>query len=184
MAEVMIGIDPHKSSHTAVAIGSGEEPLSELQVAACPSQAGTLLAWAAAWPERTWAVEGAAGLGHLLAQQLVRLGRAGAHLQLAQLLFRQPDRHRGMRALVRVDPNHHFRHQHTPDRSHRTGKPRRACLITVLALAPLSNHAAARPGGLAPRSKARSPARPAGGSGASPPGHPNATADRSAPGCN
>jgi len=45
-----------------------------LQVAACPSQAGTLLAWAAAWPERTWAVEGAAGLGHLLAQQLVAAG--------------------------------------------------------------------------------------------------------------
>src|SRR6266516_3176211 len=74
MAEVMIGIDPHKSSHTAVAIGSGEEPLGELQVHACPSQAGTLLAWAAAWPERTWAVEGAAGLGHLLAQQLVAAG--------------------------------------------------------------------------------------------------------------
>jgi transposase len=74
MAEVMIGIDPHKSSHTAVAIGSGEEPLGELQVYACPSQAGTLLAWAAAWPERTWAVEGAAGLGHLLAQQLVAAG--------------------------------------------------------------------------------------------------------------
>ena len=26
------------------------------------------------WPERTWAVEGAAGLGHLLAQQLVAAG--------------------------------------------------------------------------------------------------------------
>ena len=74
MAEVIIRIDPHKSSHTAVAIGSGEEPLGELQVHACPSQAGTLLAWAAAWPERTWAVEGAAGLGHLLAQQLVAAG--------------------------------------------------------------------------------------------------------------
>jgi len=74
MAEVMIGIDPHKNSHTAVAIGSAEEPLGELQVQACPSQAETLLAWAAAWPERTWAVEGAAGLGHLLAQQLVAAG--------------------------------------------------------------------------------------------------------------
>src|SRR5215468_10653312 len=30
--------------------------------------------WAAAWPERTWAVEGARGLGHLLAQQLVAAG--------------------------------------------------------------------------------------------------------------
>ena len=74
MAEVMIGIDPHKSSHTAVAIGAGEEPLGELQVHACPSQAEQLLAWAAAWPERAWAVEGAAGLGHLLAQQLVAAG--------------------------------------------------------------------------------------------------------------
>jgi hypothetical protein len=74
MAEVMIGIDPHKSSHTAVAIGPGEEPLGELQVQACPSQAGQLLAWAAGWPERAWAVEGAAGLGHLLAQQLVAAG--------------------------------------------------------------------------------------------------------------
>jgi transposase len=74
MAEVMIGIDPHKSSHTAVAIGPGEEPLGQLQVQACPAQAEQLLAWAAGWPERAWAVEGAAGLGHLLAQQLVAAG--------------------------------------------------------------------------------------------------------------
>ena len=26
------------------------------------------------WPERAWAIEGAAGLGHLLAQQLVAAG--------------------------------------------------------------------------------------------------------------
>ena len=32
------------------------------------------MAWAAAWQERTWAVEGAGGLGHLLAQQLVAAG--------------------------------------------------------------------------------------------------------------
>ena len=44
MVEVMIGIDPHKSSHTAVAIGVGEEPLGELRVDACPSQAEQLLA--------------------------------------------------------------------------------------------------------------------------------------------
>ncbi len=74
MAEVMIGIDPHKGSHTAVAIGGAEEPLGELRVRACPSQAGRLLAWAVAWPERSWAVEGAGGLGRLLAQQLVAAG--------------------------------------------------------------------------------------------------------------
>src|ERR1039458_2926242 len=32
------------------------------------------MAWASEWPERTWAVEGAAGLGKLLAQQLVAAG--------------------------------------------------------------------------------------------------------------
>src|SRR5262249_55936975 len=74
MAEVMIGIDPHKSSHTAVASSAGEKPLGELQVDACPSQAQRLVAWAGAWPERAWAVEGAAGLGHLLAQQLLAAG--------------------------------------------------------------------------------------------------------------
>jgi len=74
MAAVMIGVDPHKGSHTAVAIGAAEEPLGELRVRACTAQAERLLSWAAAWPERTWAVEGAAGLGHLLAQQLLAAG--------------------------------------------------------------------------------------------------------------
>ena len=74
MSEVMIGIDPHKGSHTAVAIGAGEEPLGELRVGACPSQAEQLRGGAAAWPQRTWAVEGAAGRGCLLAQQLVAAG--------------------------------------------------------------------------------------------------------------
>src|SRR6202008_4761222 len=41
---------------------------------ASQAQADELLAWAAAWPERTWAVEGARGLGRLLAQQLVAAG--------------------------------------------------------------------------------------------------------------
>ena len=71
---VMIGIDPHKGSHTAVAVGAAEEPLGKLRVRACPDQAGKLVAWAQAWPERTWAVEGARGLGRLLAQQLVAAG--------------------------------------------------------------------------------------------------------------
>src|SRR6266550_9414053 len=74
MAAVMIGVDPHKGSHTAVVIGPAEEPLGELRVRASAGQAGKLIGWAAAWPERTWAVEGAGGLGHLLAQQLVAAG--------------------------------------------------------------------------------------------------------------
>jgi len=74
MAGVMIGVDPHKASHTAVAISGAEEPLGELRVRACAVQAERLLAWAAAWPERTWAVEGAGGLGHLLDWQLLSAG--------------------------------------------------------------------------------------------------------------
>jgi hypothetical protein len=70
----MIGVDPHKASHTAVAISGAEEPLGELRVRASAEQAERLLEWAAAWPERTWAVEGAGGLGHLLAQQLLSAG--------------------------------------------------------------------------------------------------------------
>ena len=70
----MIGVDPHKGSHTAVAIGADETALGQVRVRASIAQAGRLLAWAQAWPERTWAVEGARGLGHLLAQQLVAAG--------------------------------------------------------------------------------------------------------------
>jgi transposase len=71
---VMIGIDPHKGSHTAVAVGAAEQPLGKIRIRACPAQAEQLVAWAAAWPERTWAVEGAPGLGRLLGQQLVAAG--------------------------------------------------------------------------------------------------------------
>ena len=74
MAAVMIGVDPHKGSHTAVVIDQAETALGRVRVSACAAQAQQLLAWAAAWPERTWAIEGAGGLGHLLAQQLVAAG--------------------------------------------------------------------------------------------------------------
>ena len=74
MAAVMIGAVPDEASHTAVAIGMAEEPLGQLRVRACVAQAERLLAWAQAWPQRTWAVEGAGGLGHLLAQQLLAAG--------------------------------------------------------------------------------------------------------------
>src|SRR5271168_4975724 len=74
MAVVMIGVDPHKASHTAVAVNAAEQPLGQLRVRASAVQAERLLGWARAWPERAWAVEGAGGLGHLLAQQLLAAG--------------------------------------------------------------------------------------------------------------
>src|SRR3954454_11726979 len=71
---VTIGIEPHKASHTAVAVASNGEVLGELRVLADKTMLGQLRSWAARWPERTWAIEGAAGLGRLLAQRLVIAG--------------------------------------------------------------------------------------------------------------
>lgn len=71
---VMIGIDPHKGSHTAVAVADDEQVLGERRVRSAVGQVEQLMAWAAPFSERTWAIEGAGGLGYLLAQQLVAAG--------------------------------------------------------------------------------------------------------------
>lgn len=71
---VVIGVDPHKRSHTAVAIDGGEVELDRIDVCASVTQAEQLLAWAARFGARMWAVESADGLGYLLAQQLVAAG--------------------------------------------------------------------------------------------------------------
>ena len=81
MMAVMIGVDPHKASHTAVAIGPAEEPLGKLRVEASEVQAAELIGWASEWPERTWAVEGAGGLGRMLAQQLLAAGERVLDIQ-------------------------------------------------------------------------------------------------------
>ena len=71
---ITIGIDPHKGSHTAVAIDSNEHVLDEIRVRSCSTQTVRLRDWADRFEERTWAVESAHGLGYLLAQQLVAAG--------------------------------------------------------------------------------------------------------------
>jgi transposase len=71
---VMIGVDPHKGSHTAVAVDNGERSIAELRVRSGPKQLERLLKWAEQLPDRTWAVENATGLGYLLAQQFVAAG--------------------------------------------------------------------------------------------------------------
>ncbi len=78
---VIIGIDPHKASHTAAAIDPVEAPLGQVRVRAAEDQLQRLLAWAQPWPKRTWAVEGAGGLGYLLAQQLVAAGERVVDVQ-------------------------------------------------------------------------------------------------------
>lgn len=70
----MIGIDPHKGSHTATAVDTREVVVGELRVEADRHQRARLLEWAQAFEPRTWAIEGATGMGALLAQQLVGVG--------------------------------------------------------------------------------------------------------------
>ena len=61
----IIGIDPHKGSHTAVAIDDDERLVGELLVRADRRQRERLLCWAAEFEPRLWTVEGASGVGAL-----------------------------------------------------------------------------------------------------------------------
>jgi len=70
----MIGIDPHKATHTAVAVDDNEEVLDEFKLRASTAQAVRLCEWADDFEKREWAVESANGLGYLVAQQLVAAG--------------------------------------------------------------------------------------------------------------
>jgi transposase len=72
--DVIIGVDPHKASHYAVAVDDREEELAQVSIRATRTQTQRLLAWAEPFENRTWAIEGADGLGYLLSQQLVAAG--------------------------------------------------------------------------------------------------------------
>ncbi|WP_426513463.1 IS110 family transposase [Dactylosporangium sp. McL0621] len=67
---ITIGIDPHKSSLTAVALDQTGRTLATRQIAINTAAYTTLTGWTARWPERRFAVEGAAGLGRGIAQLL------------------------------------------------------------------------------------------------------------------
>jgi transposase len=71
---VTIGIDPHKASVTAVALDPTSTTLGHQRLASTIETAAELIDWAAAWPQRVWAVEGASGLGHGVAQALTSAG--------------------------------------------------------------------------------------------------------------
>lgn len=55
-------------------IDHAEVELAELNIRTGPRQLAELLAWAAPFECRTWAIESAGGLGYLLAQQLIARG--------------------------------------------------------------------------------------------------------------
>ena len=71
---VTIGVDPHKASHTAATLDEHGQLLDRQRVPATSDGYQALRAWAARWPQRCWAVEGAHGVGRVLAQQLVADG--------------------------------------------------------------------------------------------------------------
>lgn len=72
---VIIGVDPHKRTHTASVVQPGSNTvLATTQVEASLTGYRQLLRWAVAFESRRWAVENARGLGRHLAQWLVARG--------------------------------------------------------------------------------------------------------------
>ena len=53
---IIIGIDPHKATHTAVAIGGDESELATVTVRATRQQTDELISWAEPFTKRTWAI--------------------------------------------------------------------------------------------------------------------------------
>lgn len=72
---ITIGIDPHKSSLTAVALDQTGRLLATRLITVNAAAYKTLIGWAARWPQRRFAVEGAAGLGRGIAQLLAAAGQ-------------------------------------------------------------------------------------------------------------
>jgi transposase len=73
---IVIGIDPHKASWTAAAVGPGLQPLATIRVPVDPQGYRDLRRFATRWPGAIWAIEGAGGLGAPLATRLAADGIA------------------------------------------------------------------------------------------------------------
>jgi hypothetical protein len=74
VSTITIGIDAHKRSHTANAIDETEQVIDRGAHTRQRQSGRQATGLGARWPDRRWAVEGAAGTGRLLAQQLVAAG--------------------------------------------------------------------------------------------------------------
>ena len=72
---IVIGVDPHRSTHTATALDPAtNSDVGSLRIEASITEYQRLIVWAKAWPDRAWANEDADGLGHHLALWLLALG--------------------------------------------------------------------------------------------------------------
>ena len=74
MAVVVIGVDPAKRSHAMAVLDGNEVQLAALGVRNDNAGYWQMRALAKQWPQRTWAVEGAGGVGAQLAQRLIEDG--------------------------------------------------------------------------------------------------------------
>ncbi|WP_233273552.1 IS110 family transposase [Streptomyces broussonetiae] len=71
---ILIGVDPHKSSHTAVAVDAAGHQVAQRRFVVNAGTFRQLMGWCEQWPDRRFAIEGAGGLGRSLAQQLAAAG--------------------------------------------------------------------------------------------------------------
>jgi hypothetical protein len=72
---MLIGIDPHKSTHTATAIApDANYEVASIRIDATLGEYRRMLTWARQWPQRRWAVENAEGLGRHLTSWLLARG--------------------------------------------------------------------------------------------------------------
>ena len=72
--EVLIGVDPHKATNVVAAVDGQGEVIGQENFPATRKGMRALERWAKGFPERRWAVEGAAGTGRPLAQKLAASG--------------------------------------------------------------------------------------------------------------
>ncbi len=72
--KIVIGVDPHKLSVTIEVIDDHEQVLATGRFATDNAGYAAMRKHVAAWPERTWAVEGSNGAGRPLAQRLLADG--------------------------------------------------------------------------------------------------------------
>ncbi len=63
MTTVVIGVDPAKRSHSMAVVDDREQQLAALTVVNDSAGYRDMLRLAKRWPQRTWAVEGASGVG-------------------------------------------------------------------------------------------------------------------------
>ena len=72
---MLIGIDPHKSTHTATAVDpKTNHDCASLRIDVTLQEYQRVLDWAGQWPQRRWAIESAEGMGRHVTSWLLARG--------------------------------------------------------------------------------------------------------------